>query len=322
VDRGSPGRLRFGVCCLHYGLECIKIERWISRSWLAAAKLPGGWPSAWADPVSPTQLPMNYRPGRMIMGLLVAAAAAAGLLLSSCGTVDHSFFPAPEIEGAVYVGNKVCSECHSNYTRVFMASPHSRLQVDAPQMPGLTGCESCHGPGSKHAAAGGGRGKFIVNPGRDPASCFRCHLDIHAEFNLPHHHPVVEGRMNCGQCHDPHGSDIHKPRSGLAMARVNEGCAQCHRDQTRPFVFEHEALREGCTVCHSPHGSVNAKLLTERDANLCLKCHAQIQGIGVAAGDIYIGKVPHAAFLRLGTCWSAGCHTAVHGSNVSPQKFY
>ena len=264
---------------------------------------------------------MKIHLGRMTL-VLACLAAGASALLMSCGTVDRTFFPPPEIEGATFVGNKVCSECHSNYTRIFPASPHARVRLDSPSTRDWTGCESCHGPGSKHAAGGGGRGKFIVNPRRDPAACFRCHLEVHAEFRMPYHHPVTEGRMNCVQCHDPHGSDMMKPKGGLAMARLNENCAQCHREQTRPFVFEHEALREGCTVCHSPHGSVNAKLLLERDANLCLKCHAQVQGAGVPGGDLYIGKVPHALFLRQGTCWSAGCHTAIHGSNMSPQKFY
>lgn len=106
------------------------------------------------------------------------------------------------------------------------------------------------------------------------------------------------------------------------MARVNEQCSACHREQARPFVFQHEALREGCTVCHVPHGSVNAKMLVDRDNNLCLRCHAQTAGGGVAAGRIYIGQIDHTDRLAMGTCWSAGCHTAVHGSNVHPRQLY
>jgi DmsE family decaheme c-type cytochrome len=160
----------------------------------------------------------------------------------------------------------------------------------------------------------------MVNPGKDPAACFTCHLEVHAEFNLPQHHPVVEGHMNCVQCHDPHGMDIMKPAGGLAMARLNESCRPCHRDQGRPFLFEHEAMREGCTVCHTPHGSVNAKMLLEPDDNLCLKCHAQIQA---GPGQIFIGKEEHSGRLQFGrTCYSAGCHTAVHGSNVHPRMLY
>jgi DmsE family decaheme c-type cytochrome len=141
-------------------------------------------------------------------------------------------------------------------------------------------------------------------------------VEIQAEFHLPQHHPVIEGKMNCIQCHDPHGMDIMKPAGGLALARVNQNCAACHRDQTRPFAFEHEAMREGCTTCHNPHGSINRKMLVQSDPNLCLRCHAQAQG---ASGEIFIGSVSHTAFLRIGTCWTSGCHSAVHGSNVDPR---
>ena len=259
-----------------------------------------------------------------LFGLWTGAAAISvgGLLaalLVSCSSVSRTVVAPPDIPGARYVGNKACYECHTNITRVFPASAHGRLHFEGAELGGQTGCESCHGPGSKHIEAGGGHARFIVNPGKNPAACFQCHLQTHAEFNLPQHHPVIEGRMNCVECHDPHGGDIFKPSGGLAMARLNQSCAQCHREQTRPFVFEHEALREGCTVCHNPHGSMNRKLLVESDPNLCLKCHAQVQR---AQGEIDIGFKPHTQFLRQGACWSAGCHTAVHGSNMHPRMLY
>ena len=227
-------------------------------------------------------------------------------------------------QGASFIGNQACYECHTNYVRTFAASPHARVHIPDAKMAGQSGCESCHGPGSLHAKAGGGRGKFIVNPGKDPTTCFNCHLDTQAEFNLPQHHPVMEGKMNCVQCHDPHGLDIMKPARGLAMARLNESCAQCHREQARrPRAFEHEAMREGCLTCHSPHGSINAKMLVDRDNNLCLKCHAQNPNPdAVGSGQIFIGHVDHTARLRLGGCYSAGCHTAVHGSTIDRQLRY
>jgi predicted CXXCH cytochrome family protein len=257
----------------------------------------------------------------LVVVLAAGISAGAALLLASCDTTPGTVVAPLEIPGAHYVGNQACEDCHKDIVRKFPASPHARVHFENAAMAGQTGCESCHGPGSKHIEAGGG-GNFIINPRKDPASCFQCHLDINAEFNLPQHHPVIEGHMSCVQCHDPHGGDIFKPTGGLAMARQDESCAQCHRDQTRPFVFEHPALREGCVTCHNPHGSINDKMLVESDPNLCLRCHSQVQGANVPAGHIYIGNVDHTMFLQIGTCWTSGCHTAVHGSNVDPRLRY
>jgi DmsE family decaheme c-type cytochrome len=158
----------------------------------------------------------------------------------------------------------------------------------------------------------------IVNPGKSPQACYRCHFDKEAEFSLPYRHPLGEGKVTCASCHDPHGADSAKSPA-LAMARVNDTCRECHREQTLPRAFEHEAMREGCTTCHAVHGSINPKLLTENDSNLCLKCHAQRQ----AAGGVWIGTSNHSGrFAVSSSCWTAGCHTAVHGSNINSHLRY
>ena len=255
----------------------------------------------------------------MAVALACGAGGLVAVFLNSCSTMPAAVVAPLEIPGAHYVGNHTCFECHTNISRQYESSPHARLRLESAALPDGTGCESCHGPGSKHVEAGGGYDKFIINPRKHPDACFRCHLATHAEFELPDHHPVIEGHMNCVQCHDPHGADILKPAGGLAMARLNESCATCHREQTRPFVFEHPALREGCTTCHNPHGSVNRMLLPQADNNLCFRCHSQTQG---TAGQIYIGSSLHTYYLSVGTCWSAGCHTAVHGSDIDPRLRY
>lgn len=261
------------------------------------------------------------RPRRRLRVLWTAGVAVAVLavVLVACTSVERAVIAPPEIEGAHFVGNGACVSCHTNLVRLFPDSPHGRFHRDDLVRAGETGCESCHGAGSRHVAAGGGRGQFILNPGRDPEACLRCHVEIHADLNLPYRHPLLERRVSCVDCHDPHGRDIMKPVGGLAMARLNESCAGCHQEQARPFVFVHEALLEGCVSCHQPHGSINRALLTDRGPNLCLRCHAQM---ATADGQLLIGKEDHAFHLQTGTCYSAGCHTAVHGSNVSPKLRY
>jgi len=102
------------------------------------------------------------------------------------------------------------------------------------------------------------------------------------------------------------------------MLSGSDNCIQCHPAQRGPFVFEHEALREGCTVCHNSHGSVNSKLLTVRDSNLCLRCHFQ----RITGTKLLIGGSDHTLRVQQGTCWTAGCHEAIHGSRVSSSLRY
>jgi predicted CXXCH cytochrome family protein len=259
---------------------------------------------------------------RLAAGALGGALVLFLALMNSCST-DRTVYSPLKIDGATYVGDQACAYCHADIARVFPASPHAGLRLANAGVPGQFGCESCHGPGSKHIAMGGqgGLDTFIINPRKDPQTCLQCHIEVNAEFHFPQHHPVLEGHMSCVDCHDPHGTDIMKPEGGLAMSRLNESCAQCHREETQPFVFEHPAMREGCTVCHAPHGSINADMLIEPDSNLCLRCHAQTPEPG-APGVILIGGRDHTADLAFGSCWTAGCHTAVHGSNVHPILLY
>jgi len=239
------------------------------------------------------------------------AGAALTVILISCTSTSRTLVAPPSIAGAEFAGSESCETCHEAITRDFHTATHARLKAEGESAKEI-GCESCHGPGSLHVSSGGGA-RTIVNPRKSPETCFQCHLDVRAQFTLPHHHPVLEGKMSCTDCHDPHKGSAMKG-GGTEIAGTNETCFQCHSVQRGPFVFEHEALRQGCNTCHQPHGSVNQRMLTERNATLCLKCHFQQQ---TASGAIVIGGRDHTGSLTRGTCWSAGCHEAVHGSQIS-----
>jgi predicted CXXCH cytochrome family protein len=250
---------------------------------------------------------LSWRCTKVVVG---SGGLVAALILISCATTDRVLVAPPQIAGATFVGSDACAECHETITKPFRTASHAALRAKGTNAFEV-GCESCHGAASLHVEAGGGKGN-IINPKQSPQICFDCHLDKRGEFNLPFHHPVLEGRLSCNDCHDPHKGPAVKT-GGTTFASLDQSCVRCHIAQRGPFVFEHEAVREGCTSCHAVHGSVNNKLLTERNQTLCIKCHFQQQ---TAGGALVIGGFDHSGFVSKGTCWSAGCHEAVHGSQI------
>jgi predicted CXXCH cytochrome family protein len=241
--------------------------------------------------------------------LIFGGTALWGLLLVSCVTVNRVIMVPPHVPGAQFVGSDSCAECHANITSNFHDATHAKLMTSGENALGI-GCESCHGPGSLHVRSGGAVGT-IVNPEQNPDTCFQCHLDKRGEFQLPHSHPL--NHVSCGDCHESHSGDA-VIGGGMNLVSANDTCLECHEAQRGPYVFEHEALRDNCTTCHNPHGSVNDKMLKARNATLCLQCHFQQQTV---TGQLLIGGRDHAAFVQRGTCWTAGCHEAVHGSHVN-----
>jgi predicted CXXCH cytochrome family protein len=261
------------------------------------------------------KIPRRWSLSQLIFG----GCAFWSLLLISCVTVDRAVVaPSKGVAGATYVGSKECAQCHDETTSHFAGSTHARLHLTDPKV-GDIGCEGCHGPASLHIGSGGKLGT-IVNPKNNPETCFNCHLDKRGEFSLPHTHPVIAGKVSCVDCHDVHKGKATRG-GGASLAKITETCTRCHTQQAGPYIYQHGAIREeGCTACHNPHGTVNDKMLVARDANLCLRCHLSTLSPGFNIGGYASGGAHGNAIgsrLSEGTCWSAGCHEDVHGSNVN-----
>ncbi len=74
-------------------------------------------------------------------------------------------------------------------------------------------------------------------------------MDVRADFYMPSHHPVVEGKLDCQSYHNIHGTE-----NEFVMGEDSrELCFTCHADKEGLFLFEHEPVNEDCKMCHVPH---------------------------------------------------------------------
>ncbi len=211
-------------------------------------------------------------PGYRAVLLLVALVGAG---VGGCLVRQQQTSSPPKQQGA-YVGSEVCVACHAALGENLRTTPHNRLLQQASPDPAVHwGCESCHGSGEAHVAAGGGKGVGGLM--------------------------TFRGAVQCTDCHTPHGSLSRFSLRGVH----NETCSRCHIEKGGPFAFEHLAGRiEGCTICHTPHGSTNKFLLKRWEERvLCLECHSN--------APLFHNQAPGAFFN--GAC--TRCHTEIHGSN-------
>jgi DmsE family decaheme c-type cytochrome len=202
-----------------------------------------------------------------------------------------------------------CLTCHSQtLSRAnIRRSPHSQSQVV---------CSSCHSihrsPVPKNLLAK-----------RQTDLCYTCHGNIRAQFSMPFKHRVNEGFIQCSDCHNPHGSYAptwrmaSRPRLMEQALANEEPCLKCHSDKRGPFVWEHAAVKvEGCERCHTPHGSMNAKLLTRPlTGTLCLECHNGARPFGRQGDGVVVQTASHnMADPKYSNCTT--CHVRIHGSNA------
>jgi DmsE family decaheme c-type cytochrome len=186
--------------------------------------------------------------------------------------------------------NTTCLSCHTRDI------PRSRWE-DSPHAAKGLACRDCH---QIHQERGKVQTHLLKQSIND--LCLSCHQNQKAHFRLNSHHPLIEGRINCTDCHNPHHADDLQRLS----LRADERCVTCHTDKRGPFIFVHDmtGVGEGCQTCHRPHGSPNTKLTKLNGRALCLQCHSDINA-----------DPEHR--LRPGNCWSAGCHADLHGSQTS-----
>ena len=188
---------------------------------------------------------------------------------------------------AYFVGSNKCMTCHAAVAAEFSATLMGRIGKTTRK--GTMECENCHGAGSKHVAAGGGRGvgnMMSFRPGDERFSveqingtCLTCHEKGDRTYWRGSTHD--KRGLACTNCHTIMRNVSAK--WNLASAVEMEVCFQCHKDRrAQIFRTSHMPLREGkmsCYDCHQPHGTATEALLRENSVNdNCYKCHAEMRG--------------------------------------------
>lgn len=191
--------------------------------------------------------------------------------------------------------NQVCTDCHKGGKfMLWGGSAHDSRGV---------ACTDCH---KLHVAEDKVRDKLT-----QPEVCFACHKEQRVLAGKPSHHPILEGKVACSDCHASHGAAGPKL---MKRDSVADTCYTCHMEKRGPFIRKHEPA-EDCSICHNPHGSSVDNLLKTRPPFLCQQCHEPTShrgGIpGLAAGTGASSGTRGITQAR--ACLN--CHTNIHGSN-------
>lgn len=198
--------------------------------------------------------------------------------------------------------SKMCLGCHKKAAHLAMwdMGAHKKNDVN---------CAACHDIHSPRAAV------------KQPTVCFSCHKDVRSDANKISHHPIIEGKVKCSDCHNTHGSQA---KHMINAESNNQLCYKCHADKRGPYAWEHQPVSEDCMICHTPHGSRHETLLVEKIVNLCQDCHdvptsTHVGGLNVAANMFQSAQTSSRRVTARGCI---ECHHAIHGSsNLARTRF-
>lgn len=189
--------------------------------------------------------------GAVILMVSVGCGGGGGPVHTSPGGTAFASLLPPGQAGAKFVGNAACAKCHATEAGTYTQTIHSQQGVT---------CESCHGPGSIHAA-NPQTTNILTYPNITRAEvCSQCHqaqtqqwqTSAHAQFVAD---PVQSLSATCLRCHSAnfHAHYIDNPLSqGVSPATINTNILALTSAQ-RTTEANATVATATCDVCHDPH---------------------------------------------------------------------
>jgi DmsE family decaheme c-type cytochrome len=213
----------------------------------------------------------------------------------------------------------VCMACHAGEEKLAFWSSGQHRKNDVT-------CVNCH---SVHGGQAQGNDSMLRANASAPApyttttralaykTCLACHPDKRGEIMKPSHHPIIEGKVACHDCHDPHGALTPVM---LKAESYQDLCTSCHADKRGPWIHEHPPVMENCATCHTPHGSSHNRLLAQKPPALCADCHPGGHTHGLYDGR---GTLPgiNPSNIRFEGSGCINCHRQIHGSNAPTSAY-
>ncbi len=184
-----------------------------------------------------------------------------------------------------YAGSETCKTCHEEIFNNLQKTPHFAIETGARRGWAQKSCESCHGPGAKHAESASAddiRNPAKLNAGEVDRTCLTCHLNQNTKGGrIATGHAKDE--VACTTCHSVHGANGAK----LVLRKKNEitaKCGSCHVSElaafNRPYKHRVPEGAMSCIDCHNPHASFRADSMQASFGNEpgCLQCHSDKRG--------------------------------------------
>lgn len=213
----------------------------------------------------------------------------------SCHGAGSIHADSEEVADIRFPADADCLACHDGRRShlAWTGADHRRAGVSC------TDCHASHNQEPKQVRAAPAGNALVRHAGATTQLCVSCHVDVASRLELPSHHPISEGMLDCTDCHQPHESRIAR------IGAPTEQCSGCHQDHVGPWIFEHAPVAEDCGYCHAPHGAVAEALLETSQPGVCISCHT-LPEMGAAHDP--------SAFVSRCT----DCHSAIHGSYTDP----